>query len=87
MLGQDASNGIKPTILGIPVLVSAQVPAGVICGLDASRVLTVMRSGTTVAVSADYKFNSDQIAVRALARVGFSFPARKSVVNLALAAS
>jgi HK97 family phage major capsid protein len=87
LLGGGAENGTAAQILGLPLLVSAQIPQGVIWGLAAARNTVIMRNLVEVAVSADAYFNSDQIAVRATMRVGIGFPTPKAVAKIALAAS
>lgn len=63
------------TVEGLPVIQSAAVPVGRAWVVDHAQVLTVLREGTTVAVSSDAYFYSDRVAVRATMRVGFGFPA------------
>lgn len=87
LLGTDATNGTARQILGVPLLVSAKVPAGVIWGLSAPRNFVVLRDDVTVVADGSPFFTSDRIAVRATLRVGFGFPTGKAVAKIALAAS
>lgn len=61
------------TLAGVPVLVSTDVAAGEIWGLDASQVLVVRRTGTRIAKSTDAAFDYDAIQIRGTARVAFGF--------------
>lgn len=61
------------TLAGVPALVSTDVAAGEAWGLDASQVLIVQRTGTTVVRSFDAAFDYDAVQVRATARVSFGF--------------
>jgi len=83
LLGVDATNGTARQVLGVPLFVSRFVTEGTVWALDASANLVVVREGTTLAISADRYFDSDSIAVRATARVGFGFPILSRVVKVA----
>lgn len=72
------------TVEGLPVIQSAAVPVGRAWVVDHTQVLTVLREGTTVAVSSDAYFSSDRVAVRATMRVGFGFPAPARLAVIAL---
>jgi len=70
------------TLAGVPVLVSTDVAAGNAWGVDASQILVVQRTGTTVTRSFDSAFDYDAVQVRATARVSFGFPNPAGVVRL-----
>ncbi|CAJ1504166.1 phage major capsid protein [[Mycobacterium] holstebronense] len=70
------------TLAGVTVLVSTDVAAGNIWGVDASQVLVVQRTGTTVTRSFDAAFDYDAVQVRATARVSFGFVNPAGVVRL-----
>jgi HK97 family phage major capsid protein len=70
------------TIAGVPVLVSTDVAAGNAWGIDASQILVVQRTGTTVVKSFDAAFDYDAVQVRATARISFGFPNPAGVVRL-----
>lgn len=69
-------------LAGVSVLVSTDVAAGNAWGLDASQVLIVQRTGTTVTRSTDAAFAFDAVQVRATARVSFGFANPAGVVRL-----
>ncbi|OBC08992.1 capsid protein [Mycobacterium sp. 852013-50091_SCH5140682] len=70
------------TLAGVPVLVSTDVAAGNAWGVDASQILIVQRTGTTVTRSFDSAFDYDAVQVRATARIAFGFPNPAGVVRL-----
>lgn len=72
------------TFDGMTVLQSSHVPQGRAWIVDSSQVITVLREGTTLAVSDAPFFTSDRVAIRATLRVGFGVPtpARLAVVSL-----
>lgn len=70
------------TLAGVPVLVSTDVASGNAWGVDASQILVVQRTGTTVTTSADAAFDYDAVQVRATARVSFGFANAAGVVRL-----
>lgn len=72
-------------IAGLPVFVSRHIAAGTMWGIDAARVFTVVREDVELAVSEHSYFTSDRIAVRAIMRVGFSFPQPDALVKLTVA--
>lgn len=87
LLGTDAANGTARQILGVPLLVSAKIPQGVVWGVAAPRNFTVLRTDVTVTTDGSVFFTSDRIAVRATMRIGFGFPTPMAVAKIALAAS
>lgn len=70
------------TLAGVPVIVSADVPAGNAWGIDGSQVFTVQRIGTTITKSGDSAFAQDAVQVRGVARVGFAFANGPGIVRL-----
>lgn len=82
LLGVDATNGTARQALGLPIVVSPKVAAGVTWVLDASAVLSVIRADVTLATSIDAYFGSDSIGIRATCRVGFGFPNTDRLVKI-----
>lgn len=74
LLGPDASAAGATTIFGVPVIESVDVDQGTGWALDKNYVYTAQRQGITLAISDQYYFDSDRIAIRATARVGFAMP-------------
>ena len=70
------------TLAGVKVLVSADVAAGNVWGVDSSQILAVQRAGTTVVKSTEAAFAEDAVQVRATARVGFGFANPAGIVRL-----
>lgn len=81
-VGLFDSVGDGTTLAGVNVLVSTDVAAGNIWGVDASQILIVQRTGTTVTRSFDSAFDYDAVQVRATARVSFGFVNPAGVVRL-----
>jgi HK97 family phage major capsid protein len=79
----DATGVTDGTLLaGVPVLVSTDVSAGNAWGLDASQVIVVQRTGTTVTRSFDAAFAFDAVQVRATARISWGFANPAGVVRI-----
>lgn len=74
--------GDGTALAGVQVLVSTDVAAGNAWGVDASQILVVQRTGTTVTRSFDSAFDYDAVQVRATARVSFGFVNPAGVVRL-----
>lgn len=70
------------TLAGVSALVSTDVAAGEAWGLDASQVLVVRRTGTTVVRSFDAAFDYDAVQVRATARISFGFANPAGIVRI-----
>lgn len=70
------------TILGRPVKVNKNVPQGTIWAVDKTRIFSVIREDTTLAVSPDAFFSSDRIALRATMRIGFAVAQSKALVKI-----
>jgi HK97 family phage major capsid protein len=71
--------------LGRPATVSKKATPGVIYGIPAPRVITVLREDVEVAVNDAAFFTSDRIAIRATMRVGFGFPDEAAITRITLA--
>ncbi len=82
LLGQDATQAGERRVLGVPLLTSPSVAAGVVWAYDRSRVWTVLREDVTLDVDSSRYFESDRVAVRATMRVGFAFGHPQSVVKI-----
>ena len=61
-------------IEGAPLIVSPAVTAGTIWGIPRSAALLVLRKDVEVKTDESLFFQSDRVAIRALARIGFGFP-------------
>lgn len=81
LLGTDAANGIARTVLGIPLIVSPYVVAG-IWGLSAATAVTVLRDDVSIDVDRSAYFSSDMVAIRGRIRVGFGFPNPAGIVKV-----
>lgn len=84
LMGADPTTPTRSVILGRPVLTSTAIPPdnGLVWGLDASRVRTVLRQDIVVEQSRDALFSSDRIMLWGIARVGFAFLHPASVIRL-----
>jgi HK97 family phage major capsid protein len=78
------ANGVADgvTLAGVKVLVSTDVAAGNAWGVDASQILVVQRTGTTVTTSVDSAFDYDAVQVRGTARVAFGFANGAGITRL-----
>ena len=76
----DVSDGTQ--IAGLPVVVSRYVDAGTLFwGIDQQQVFTVLRAGTTIALSTDAAFDFDAVQVRVTARCGFGFANAPGIIR------
>lgn len=82
LLGVDATNATERRILGVPLLVSAQCGTGDIWALPTDFNYVVEREGATLETDRSVKFTSDQLAVRAIMRVGFGFAYPDAIVRI-----
>ena len=82
LLGIDATNGTARQVLGVPLLISSAVATDTAFGVDASRLITVLREDVRLERSTDAYFSSDRVGVRATIRVGFAFPSYRSIVKI-----
>lgn len=87
LLAVDASSATKRSIAGVPVFTSPAVLTGVVYGIDASRLFTVIRSDVTVELDRSAYFSTDCTGIRAVARVGFGYTHPKSIARIKLAAT
>lgn len=85
LLQPDPTQAGRRTISGVPLVVvfGTAIPDGEVWGIDASRVISVLRDGATLAVDASFAFGKDSVAVRTTIRVGFGFPHGKAIAHLA----
>lgn len=85
---KDADGSNRPllanprVILDRPVIVNKYAPEGTAWAVDRQQIYSVLREGTTVAVSDGPFFTSDRIAVRATSRVGFGYPYQENLVKI-----
>lgn len=86
LVNTDASAGLNFNLLGLPVFISEDVPANVVYVLDTQRTLVVMRSQITVEKDKSVRFTTDEVAVKATARVGFNFSDTNGVAKVTFAA-
>lgn len=87
LFGMSATSAVDRTILGVKLWSNNQAVPGTIWGVCQARTYVIVRSDVNLAVSRDFYFSSDRIGVRATMRVGFGFPAPKSVVKISLSGS
>ncbi|MUL80509.1 MULTISPECIES: phage major capsid protein [unclassified Mycolicibacterium] len=79
----DANGVADGTLLaGVPVIVSPDVTAGTVWGIDSSQVVVVQRTGTTLKRSFDAAFAEDAVQVRATARISWGFANPAGVVRI-----
>ncbi len=82
LLGADATAAGQRRILGVELVSSPAVAAGVVWAYDRERVWTVLRDDVRLEVDRSVFFTSDRVAVKATMRAGFSFPHPQSVVRV-----
>ena len=82
LFGTDAANGIQRQVLGLPVVVSPSVVAGTVWGIPTDRVYSVLRNDVQLVVDRSRYLEYDQVAIRAILRVGFGFPQPNAVVKI-----
>lgn len=75
------------TVAGVPLIVSTDVTAGTVWGIDSRYVQVVVRDNTRLEVDKSAYFSSDQVAVKATMRVGFAFTHPKALVKVTEAAA
>lgn len=85
LLGADATQAGKRSILGVPLIVSPQLAAGTIWGIDSRFAQVVVRDNTRLEVDRSAYFASDQVGVKATMRVGFAFTNPLALVKLTVA--
>jgi HK97 family phage major capsid protein len=86
LLGSDPTAPTRRLISGVPLLVSAAVPAGTIWGLPQDRVVVVIKDDAKIETDRSVFFTSDRVAVKATMRVGFGFPQRAALIKITTAA-
>lgn len=86
LLAADATLPAGRQIAGVPLVVSADVPAGVVYGIPKATTFTVIREDASVQIDSSAYFASDRTAVRATIRVGFGFAYPASIVAVVKAA-
>jgi HK97 family phage major capsid protein len=82
LLGIDASQATRRTVLGVPLLSSKHVAVGTVWGIDPRFALTILRKDVTLETSRDVYFDKDMTAVKATMRAGFGFPHHRSLVKI-----
>lgn len=86
LLGSSATEPGQRRILGVPLVVSAQLTAGTIWGIDARYVQLVVRDNTRLEVDKSAYFSSDRVGVKATMRVGLGFTHPLALVKMTEAA-
>lgn len=84
LLGLNATTAEDRSILGVPLISNNQATQGTIWGIAGDRVITVMRTDMTLAVSTDAYFSSDRVGIKVTLRIGFAFPAPASIAKISL---
>ncbi|WP_424937341.1 MULTISPECIES: phage major capsid protein [Bacteria] len=87
LLGLDATSATGRSILGVPLLVSKHVQAGVVWGLDKRYVTVALRKAVDLDISRDRYFETDQTAVKGAMRLSWAFTHPKALVRITLAAA
>jgi HK97 family phage major capsid protein len=82
LLQNDPAKPSGRIVLGVPLVLSTVVAAGVAWGIPRNRCYVVIRNDATVETDNSVFFTSDRVAVRATMRVGFGFPHALAVVKL-----
>jgi HK97 family phage major capsid protein len=82
LLGTDATQPGKRTILGVPLFIAPDVAAKTVWAIPQERVYVVRRTGTRVDVDRSAYFSSDRTGVRGVMRVGFGFPDPLSIQKI-----
>ena len=80
LLAADAGGGVQ--IEGRQVIVSPDLEAGTVWGIDSSRVIFAIREGAEVIADSSVYFSSDRVAVRATMRLTWAFPHPESIVRI-----
>lgn len=88
LLQPDATRPGQRQILGIPLLTSPYVDTtdDVVWGIPKALTYMVIRQRAEVTTDASVYFTSDRLAVRAIVRLGFGFPAPAAVVKISTSA-
>ena len=94
--GNDSNRGlIEPDpkvagryqIQGAPLLVSSAIAENTVWGIPKTAAIVVLREDVQVDTDTSLFFQSDRVAVRALARVGFAFPVPSQVQKVLIEAA
>lgn len=86
LLTPDPSVPTRRTVAGLPLLISPYAEAGVVWGIPADRVTTVVRQDAEVTADGSPYFTSDRVALRGILRAAFGFPHEAAIVKIAKAA-
>lgn len=84
LLGTDPTQPTRRMIQGVPLYVSAAVTPGTVWGIPKDRSLVVVREDVTLEVDHSVYFTSDRVAVKAIMRIGFSFPHEAALQKVTL---
>ncbi|MHA3723464.1 phage major capsid protein [Leucobacter sp. HY1910] len=84
LLAPDANSPTLRTIAGVPLYVSNTSLPGVVYGISAPTITTVVRNEATIETDHSRYFDSGQVAVRGEARIAFGFPWKKAIVRIKL---
>ncbi|MFZ3595450.1 phage major capsid protein [Streptomyces sp. BH104] len=87
LLNSDLTAEGRRSLLGRPILVTPQVPAGVVYGISKADMLTVVRDDTRLEVDKSVYFTSDRVAIKGTMRVAFAFPTPAAHVRVTHAAA
>lgn len=82
----DATSQARRVINGVPVYVSAAVPARTLWALDGSRAVVAVRRKAEIETDKSVYFDKYSIAVRFVARIGWAFPHPETIVKITRAA-
>lgn len=79
-----ASPQVGRTLLGAPLLISDQQPAGTAYAIDSTVAHLCVWNGTEVVSDASAYFTSDRLAIRAKMRVNFAFTHQPGIATITL---
>jgi HK97 family phage major capsid protein len=83
LLQPDPAKPAGRVIAGVPLLVSPDAPnTGLVYGIPKAVTFVVLRKDVEVVADPSPFFTSDQVAIRALCRVGFGFPHPAAIVKV-----
>lgn len=87
LLGIDATQPTRRTVLGVPLLSSKEVEAGTVWGIDPRYSLVILRKDVTLETSRERYFETDMTAVKATMRAGFGFSHQKALTKISKTAA
>lgn len=68
VLQPDVTQGLAPTLLGVPVYASTHVPAGTVIVADTAAIVVARDVGTTISLHPETEARNDSTAIRVVVR-------------------